>query len=482
MIAFELDGEAVSVDGIDPRMTVLQWLRGQGRTGTKEGCAEGDCGACTVALLDRDVSGDARWRSVCSCLLLVPMLHGRKVVTAEGLRQGKQDHPAQSAIVAALGSQCGFCTPGVVMSAFEACYRPELAGDSDAAVARRDDQMCGNLCRCTGYRPIRDAVAEVAGSCPSDAFAAAQAVGAAGAAASEVVTGSASWRSPASLDALWPMLAPGVRVVCGATDVGVWINKHATPPDRLVSIEAISSLRGIAREGDGFRVGAATVLADLEGWSETHAVLLFRMLRWFASRQIKNRATIGGNLCNASPIGDLAPVLLAHGAVLRLASALGERDVPIDSFFLGYRKTALRDGEILASVWLPDLAPDVRAAAFKVSKRRELDISAVSAAMAVQVVDGRCASARLAFGGMAATPARARRAEAAMVGQPWTEATVRAAMQEVEADFQPLSDHRGSSWYRLTVAKNLIRGFFLETAAVPQPWPAWRPVGAVGPG
>lgn len=459
MTRFTLNGRVVQAD-TSPNTTLLDFLRQDlALTGTKEGCAEGDCGACTVAMLDRQADGTPTWRAINSCLTLVPMVHGREVVTVEGLAEGDALHPSQRVVVDRLASQCGYCTPGVVMSLFEACYRTDL--DSEAA---RDDQMCGNLCRCTGYRPIKDAAAEVAGCRPADRFAT-RLVEPWAPEAAAWTRGEEAWSAPDADGPLFDALDSGARIVCGATDLGLLVTQRGERFAHLVSVENLPGLKEMRQSADGgLHIGAAVCLADIEEFARASHPAISRMLRFFGSRQIKHRATLGGNLCNASPIGDMAPVLLALGASVVLRSRGGERTVPLDAFFLGYRHTALAPGEILAAVTVPPVPATVRTAAFKVSRRREMDISAVALGGAVDVREGVVAAIRLGFGGMAATPARAREVEAALVGQPWSEAAVEAAVPVLAASFTPLSDHRGSAWYRRTVAANLLRAFVEETA------------------
>jgi xanthine dehydrogenase small subunit len=462
-IRLRINGQAREERALAPTTTLLRYLRDHaGLSGTKEGCAEGDCGACTVVVADRRADGAPTFRAVNSCLVLLPMLQGRDVWTVEGLAEPGRPHAVQEALARHLGSQCGYCTPGVVMSMCEAAYRTDMAEPWQV-----DDQMCGNLCRCTGYRPIREATAEVAGRCGGDAFSRglASEPGGAGLAFEH---GGQRYFNPTSLAGLFDVLAlhPGARLVSGGTDLSLEVTKRFQAPPLLVSVEHVPELRRIERTAEGFRVGAAATLTELQEALGLAVPPVEKMLRVFASRQIRNRATVGGNLCTASPIGDLAPVLMALGARVNLASRGGNRSLPLDEFFVSYRKTALRPGEVLASVDIPLVPAGVRASSFKVSKRRELDISAVSAGMWVRVGgDGRVEEARLAYGGVAATPARARATEAALVGLPWSEASVRDAMPLVDRDFTPISDHRGSAWYRAQVAKNLLLGFFLETQA-----------------
>jgi len=465
-----------------PTTTLLEYLREHLHlTGTKEGCAEGDCGACTVAVLDPDAPGGPTYRGVNACLVLLPMVQGRRVYTVEGLRDAAGvHHPAQEAVIRELASQCGYCTPGVVMSMFEACYRRDMR-----EAWQLDDQMCGNLCRCTGYRPIRDAARAVAATCPPDAFS--EHLAAAQPSSQEFLReeGERVYATPTTYEALWRCLSahPQARLICGGTDLSLLLTRRYQDLPALISLEGLGELRGISRIAGGWRIGATTTLADLEAACLAEMVTyapLLRMLRYFASRQIKNRATVGGNLCNASPIGDLAPVLLSLGARAELLSSSGARELALDDFFLAYRQTALRPGEILAAVTVPDLPANARAAAYKVSKRRELDISTVAAGCYVELdADGRVTVARLAYGGMAATPARARRLEAALVGRTWSLSQVESALPALEQDFRPIDDLRGSAWYRGVVAGNLVRGFVLETQQTRIPNLSQRPSGTV---
>lgn len=503
-IQFWLNDRAVTVSSLSPNTTLLQFLRHHAHlAGTKEGCAEGDCGACTVIMRDHNAA-DQRpcFRAINACILLLPMVHGRHIYTVEGIQSQNHDtlHIAQQAMVEHLGSQCGYCTPGVVMAMFEACYRHDL----DEAW-KLDDQMCGNLCRCTGYRPIRAALHAVAGKRPDDRFraqlSATETEAPSSATHTTVYTPQHGappqpehrFVTPTSLDALLDYLHahPDALPICGGTDLALTITKHDGVLPHLVSVERIPELRAVASSPTQLTLGAALPLTDVEAISRTHAPMVERMLRFFGARQIKHRATLGGNVCNASPIGDLAPVLLALKATCVLASRQrGVRTVPIDDFFLGYRKTALQPGEILMQVIIPALPHDARGGVYKVSRRRELDISGVAAACVVRLETQQPSShsadlngshprtsdphpvptvieARFAFGGMAATPIRARQTEAAVLHQPWNEHTVHHAMQILATELTPIGDHRASAWYRCTVAQNLLLGFYHETLHQP---------------
>ncbi|MGZ3460331.1 MAG: xanthine dehydrogenase small subunit, partial [Archangium sp.] len=384
-LRFFLNDRPVEETGLSPTTTLLRYLRERAHLpGTKEGCAEGDCGACSVAVLEHGGQGAPALRAVNACLVLLPMVQGKHVYTVEALKEGGKYHLVQEALARELGSQCGYCTPGVAMAMLEACHRQDLDEPW-----KLDAQMCGNLCRCTGYRPIRDAARQVAGLCPQDRFARALEEARPAAMDLAYAAGAQCFFTPGSLEALWDVLEkhPEARFVVGGTDLSLEVTKRYAEPPLLVSLEALPELRVLEPRGGGHRLGATVRLTDLEDYARFASPPLERMLRYFGSRQIKNRATVGGNLCTASPIGDLAPVLLALGAEVVLRSRAGERRMALEDFFLGYRRTALGRGEVLAFVDVPAQPEGARALAYKVSKRRELDISAVAAGFRV-VVDG----------------------------------------------------------------------------------------------
>jgi xanthine dehydrogenase small subunit len=471
-LRFNLNGNWVEERHVSPTLTLLRYLRDRrGLTGTKEGCAEGDCGACTVAVAENGPDGKPAWRAVNSCLLLLPMLQGKHVVTVEALKASEQDdegyHPAQVAMARALGSQCGYCTPGIVMSLFEATYRADLD-----APWKLDDQLCGNLCRCTGYRPIRDAAEVVAGSRPADRFT--EALGQAAPQSMGLHFESEGQRfvTPSTFAELWDELDahPDARFVVGGTDLSLEVTKKFAVLPKLVSLEGLAELKALQDVEGGYRLGSGATVSELEAFAEERLPSVHRMVRYFGARQIKHRGTIGGNLCTASPIGDLAPAFLSLGATAVIRGRAGERRVPLEQFFTSYRKTALQPKELLAAIEVPKVASSARAVSYKVSKRRELDISTVSAAFFVDTdASGKVTVARLAYGGMAATPQRASAAEAALVGKPWSAESVAAAAKAIATDFTPMNDHRGSAPYRTLVAGNLLKGFFEETREVRQP-------------
>ena len=452
-IRFHLNGRPHEA-AVSPHTTLLDYLRDHLRlTGTKEGCAEGDCGACTVVFAESD-----GLRAIDSCLILLPMVHGRRIWTVEGLGRPDAPHPVQSEVVEKLASQCGYCTPGVVMTLAELAHRKDVQ-----APWQIDDQICGNLCRCTGYRPIREAAEALCGSCPKDALSAD--CGAAKAPEALSYEAGARWSAPTSWDALFAARArdPEHRLVCGGTDLVLGITQRHERPPSLISVEHLPGMTTLETVDGVHRIGAAVPLADIETWAVDALPVLARMLRYFGSRQIKHRATLGGNLGTASPIGDTPPVLVALGATIIARGPAGERAIAIDDYFVGYRQTALAADEVVARVDIPAPKPGTRLGAYKVSRRREMDISAVSGCFAVEVdAAGHVVTARLAFGGMAATTSRARNLEAALVGRPLTEAGIEPVLSVIDGDFQPLDDHRGSAWYRRTVSANLVRGFAAE--------------------
>ena len=462
-LRFVLDGTLQDVRGEPPTRTLLQWLRGRGNVGTKEGCAEGDCGACTVVLEDALPDGAPRLRAVNSCILLLPMVDGRRVWTVEGIGRPAAPHPVQQAMAEHLGSQCGYCTPGFVMTLLEAHHRTDLD-----APWKLDDQLCGNLCRCTGYRPIQDAARAVAGT-------ASTAVPACAVAAPPRADGlsyaheDAEFLAPRALDQALAFLDthPNARIVAGATDLGLNVTQRGETFAALLSVEHLPELRGIqafAREGRTvWRVGAATDLVTIEDWSASALPVWHRMLRYFGSRQIKHRATLGGNLVNASPIGDNAPVMLALDAMMVVAGSAGERRVAAADFFTGYRATALRPGELLVAVEIPALAPEARTGAYKVSRRREMDISAVSACYRLDMDGDRILDARVAHGGVAATPVRLPAVEAHLRGARWTDDVAHEAAVLAAESVRPMDDLRGSAAFRRTLVRNLLLGFREET-------------------
>jgi xanthine dehydrogenase small subunit len=470
-IRFVHRGRVRAIAGVDPNTTVLNWLReAAGLTGTKEGCAEGDCGACTVALGEA-VDGRLRYRAVNACIQFVPTLDGKALVAVEDLRGDDGAlHPVQQAMVEAHGSQCGFCTPGFVMSLF-ALYHE--AGKPDRA--RVNDALAGNLCRCTGYRPIVDAALAMHAKGRKDKFARAERETLALLRSIRRATGLAyeaagrRYCAPATEDELAAVLArePSARILAGGTDLALEVTKQHRDVDALVYVGGVRGLGDIAESAAHFEIGAAAPYTDAMATLAAAYPDFGEVLRRLGSEQIRNAGTMGGNVANASPIGDTPPLLLALGASVVLRQGMQRRELPLDDFFLGYRKTALAPGEFLTRIRIPKPPPGLRFGAYKISKRFDQDISAVCAGFAVEVQGGAVRAARIAMGGMAAVPKRAAGCEAALVGRPWTEATVAAAAAALERDFAPISDMRASARYRTAVARNLLWRFFRSEALAP---------------
>lgn len=478
-LEFSLNGEPVRLTGVPPNTPLLDWLRASGRTGSKEGCAEGDCGACSVAMIDRDASGRAVWRAFNSCLTPIALVHGRELVTVEGV--GKNGlHPVQHCMVANHGSQCGYCTPGIIMSMFEGYYRDDLKAEWQL-----DDQLCGNLCRCTGYRPIRQAALEAwhrGEEAAADEFSGRLAVARPDPESARYGAAGEHFFRPATLEELFALRAehPEARLVAGATELGLEVSKRFRRFPVLISLESVPELQVLERGDDCWRIGGAVTLTRLGEVVGRDFPCWTKMLWVFGSRQIRNRATLGGNLVTASPIGDSAPVLLALGARVLLASPRGTRGVDIADFFTAYRRTAMAEDEILLAVEVPHTGvPDGgtrKREWFKVSKRREMDISTVAACFSVEMdAKGIVTTARLAFGGVAAMPSRARKTEEFLLGRPWVEETVQEACRILAGEFQPITDARGSADYRAALITSLLEKFHREpewqeeTEPLPEP-------------
>jgi xanthine dehydrogenase small subunit len=446
-------------------MTVLEYLRGVEKLcGTKEGCAEGDCGACTVVIGAPDGAG-IRYRAVNACIMFVPALDGTQLLTVEHLHDA-EPHPVQRAMVEQHASQCGFCTPGFVMSLL-ALYQTATPADRAAVY----DALAGNLCRCTGYRPIVDAALAVCNGQPEDLFAAAEtaaqlrALDTAG--TLELRHGGQTWIAPRSVDELAETLTrhPDAVLLAGGTDAGLWVTKQHRFLKTIVTLDAVRDMAAIENTENTLRIGAAAVYEDALGQLETYYPDFGVLLRRLGSRQIRNRGTIGGNIANGSPIGDTPPVLIALDATLLLRNGVTERTLPIADFFLGYRRTALAPGEFIARIDIPLPRAGRQFRCYKVAKRFDQDISAVCAAFNVELADGRVRDIRIGFGGMAATPIRVEAVERALTGQAWTEANLRGAMNLLDTTLTPISDMRASADYRRMVARNLLFKFWLETAS-----------------
>jgi len=475
VVRFWLGDELREVAGVAPTTTLLDWLRGvEGRTSTKEGCNEGDCGACTV-LLTRLCDGRVVHEPICACIRLLATVDGCRVATVEDLARDGELHPVQRAMVEQHASQCGFCTPGIVTSLWALRLdRPEPPEEAEI-----EARLAGNLCRCTGYGPIVRAARAMYEFEPAPA-------------ADPLLAAAELWRArlaerdtgeplllegpdgarliaPARLEELSDLLAarPDALLLAGGTDVGLRITKELDRPPLIVWLGRVAELHRLEETAEGLRIGAAVT------WREAAAALrrlapgLGELVDRFAGEQIRATATVVGNLANASPVGDGAPAFLALDARLALRRGDRRRELPLAEFFRGYRRTALEPGEFVDAVFLPRPSAGTRLVFEKVSKRREQDIATVSAGIALAIEDGRVRHVRLAFGGMAAIPARARAAEAALEGAAWDEAALERAVAALDRDFEPISDHRGSAAYRRTVAANLLWRAWLESRGVP---------------
>lgn len=466
-----VNGEQRELAGAVPPVTALDWLRGLGLTGAKEGCAEGECGACAVLVARPGVDAPTEWTAVNACLLPAASLAGQEVVTAEGLGSPGDLHPVQREMAVRGGSQCGYCTPGFVCSMAAEYYRPGRTATSGPAAGAEQGPngfdlhaIGGNLCRCTGYRPIRDAAYALETPPEGDPLAERADL----AAPAVAPCRAAGWVRPADLAEALSVLAaePDATVVAGSTDLGVGANLRGARPSLLVAVDRVPELRTLTIGPEQVEVGAALSLTEVERRLAGAVPLLDQVWPQFASRLIRNGATIGGNLGTGSPIGDLAPALLALDADVVLVSLAGERAVPVADYFTGYRATRRRADELIRAVRVP--LPLATTVAFhKIAKRRFDDISSVAVAFALEVVDGTVARARIGLGGVAATPLRARATEEALVGRAWDDATARAAAEVLAQEGTPLDDLRASAAYRRAMlGRSLLRLHHETTEAV----------------
>ena len=461
-LRFVLGHRPHALPDVAPDRTLLDVLREDLRcTAVKEGCASGDCGACTVAVAEAEEGGRLHWRAINSCIRLAHSVEGMAVFTAEDIAgEGGRLHPAQRAMLECHGSQCGFCTPGFVMSLFT------LHRQRDGVAVSRDEALhalSGNLCRCTGYRPILDAAQTMHHwpDVPLDESGLLQQLKLLAQDGRAPVADSASnfYATPTTLSELLRLRAahPQALIAAGTTDVGLWVTKQHRRFGQIIDVTRVTELRRIERGAHSLSIGAAASLTEaFDALAESRPQLKPFFDR-FAGLPVRESGTLGGNVANGSPIGDSMPLLIALGATLVIASTRGERTLPIEDFYLAYRKTALAPDEVLARIEVPQPTPHEWLRADKISKRFEDDISAVCLAVALQVEDGVIHSARIGAGGVAAVPARAIQTEAALAGQQCAEAIFDAAATVLEAEFKPLSDMRASSAYRRAVLGNLLR-------------------------
>lgn len=463
-VHFLLNGQKVTLTELNPNTTILQYLREHlYRVGTKEGCAAGDCGACTVAICEL-VEGKLEYRSVNACITLMISVHGKQLITVEDLKQNKRLHPVQQSMVDCHGSQCGFCTPGFVMSLF-ALQKKHPSPNRQQIL----ESLSGNLCRCTGYRSIIDA-----GLCAPSEFDffdqhAEQTISRLSELDNEKPSvieqeGNHAFY-PKSVAQLADLLTeyPDARLVAGGTDLALEITQNLKQFDVLISTLGVKELCQINQSSMHISIGAALSYSTFKSFLELYYPAWVEMIERLGSLQVRNIGTLGGNIANASPIGDMAPVLLTLNASMTLRTSTGKRELPLDEFFIDYKVTALRKGEFIQSIKVPKPTDQETLHVYKVSKRFEDDISAVLGAFNIEMVEDRIHAISIAYGGMAATPKRAKHCEQALRGKVWNQTTLEQAMQVLEQDFSPMSDVRASSSYRLLVAKNLLRRAFLET-------------------
>jgi xanthine dehydrogenase small subunit len=472
-LSFVLDNKVVSIDfarekRYTPTTTVLNYLRSlPHHKGTKEGCAEGDCGACTIVLGELGSNNKILYKSVDSCLLFLPMLHGKQLITIENLKSSEGTlHPVQQAMVESHGSQCGFCTPGIVMSLF-ALFK----SDQKPSRADIDQALSGNLCRCTGYVPIIDAAKKVCKNKKKDHFSdnettVAKLLGQIKRKSLYLFTDNQRYFCPLSIKKIFPLKNkyPGAFIINGATDISLRVTKNHENLKCIIDLSLISSLKGISYKKNRTEIKAGTTLSDIMQYAKNRLPALFEMLTVFGSDQIRNIATIGGNLATASPIGDIAPLMIAYDAKIVLVNKDKRRKIAIDDFVTGYRKTAAHKNELILSIIIPHPKENTHIKFYKLSKRKDLDISTVSGGFCLVLTkENKVKSLKLAFGGMAAKTKRARKTEKYLSGQEWNMKRVEEAGKILEKEFTPISDARASAEGRSIAAKNLLLKFWNDT-------------------
>lgn len=483
---FTVNGALRRFGSAPAHTTALGWLRDNGLTGSKEGCAEGECGACAIMVAESDREGGTRWTAVNSCLVPMAALDGQEIVTAEGLSTGTELHPVQEAMAAAGGSQCGYCTPGFVCAMAAEFYRPDRRRSSSVTEARPCEghaeisdgghergpngfdlhALSGNLCRCTGYRPIRDAAYSL-DEPGDDQFARRRGEKAPDFRETDLVRGDGQFVRATTLAAATRLLAenPGTLLIAGSTDWGVEVKLRATRAALAVAIDSIPELKHILVGNTAIEIGAAATLSDVERVLDGRVPLVQQLIPQFASRLIRNRATLGGNLGTGSPIGDAPPALLALDATVVLTAASGEREVALSEFFIGYRATVKRPDELIRAIRIP-LPLSQQTAFHKIAKRRFDDISSVAVAFALQIEDGVVTKARIGLGGVAATPIRALATEELLTAAPWNHDTLRRAAAVLGAEGTPMSDHRASAEYRSSMLSRAMLKFGQENFPV----------------
>jgi len=465
MIAFLLNDEIHRIENLDPNTTVLNYLRlNLKRCGTKEGCASGDCGACTVAV--GELEGDhIRYRNINACIALLPSLHGKQLVTVEDLKQGEQLHPVQQAMVDCHGSQCGFCTPGFVMSMFT--LRKNKASPTREEV---QEYLAGNLCRCTVYRPIIDAAVKMYEAPKQDQFSTQQA-----ACIEQLkmikqqsnisLQGNGNrYYAPTSSAELATLLLqyPDARLLAGGTDLSLEITQMLKEIAVLIYVGNVVEMAVVEETESSYKIGAAVPFSDCRQLIETDYPDFKELFERLGSMPIRNAGTFGGNIGNASPIADTPPGLIVVGAKVHLRRGDTQRVISVEDYFIDYKVTAQQESEFIEFVEIPKARPEYQFKMYKISKRIDDDIAAACAAFYLKIENGVVSDARIAFGGLAGIPKRASHCEAELSGKIWNESSLELAMKALDSDFKPLSDVRASAAYRMQVSKNLLHKCYLE--------------------